>query len=126
MAKLLRAEWMNVEVPCNWNEAPQPHWHLDKELLPEEFSVATIAQGQPPAGQAAADSSEQAAPVMAPLCLSKMHLGMGGWTHSEDTGRCWQKPMTDTKALVCWASRTLEQILSELPHLPRTDALAGV
>jgi hypothetical protein len=124
--QLFRAEWVNLEHKVS--EAPQPHWHFDKELLCEELPAAAASAGSAdPADLISGQGLPESAAGHGPddvtariLSLSGVHLGMAGWTNSQEHPGCWQAPMRDENALLCWAIRTLEHTCSELPRL-RTD-----
>jgi hypothetical protein len=135
-AQILRAEWDEVEH--RGGRAPQPHWHVDTELL--ATFVAPLAT-RPQALQAAEATNEGLEEVVSnnkgggleeianletiqPLVVAGMHLGMAGWQNSQVHPQCWQRPHRDDyRDLAGWCVNVLEsardqfELLRALPQI---------
>lgn len=119
--QLFRAEW---DVPQERGRlAPQPHWHLDQNLLATIYPRAAEAQPFEEPGELEEIGRETGGlvelrpdPVLQMVSLAKIHLGMGGWWHTEYP-ECWQCAIQDRDDLVTWGLSTLRQAKREFIHI---------
>lgn len=114
---LIRAEWDNPNQ--RGNEAAQPHWHIDPNLIDlpswnSEFSVGNT----PAAGALEELSVEEGASTIALgfHSLQRLHLGMAGWMHENDNPRCWQHRL-ELGTVADWVKAVLRYSKTELPRV---------
>lgn len=116
---LLRAEW---DDPKNRGaEVGQPHWHIDSPFYlvadREEDPFGFLEEFQEPAAptddfaevEALANTNS-----VAQVNLRRVHLFMGGWSHSG--GQEWHHPLDPTE-LKRWASSVLRYLERESEKL---------
>jgi hypothetical protein len=113
--QILRAEWDNTFQ--RGNNAAQPHWHIDPNLI----DFPSWKSEQPPQ---APEGLEELPATETPLIpvepgfweLQRLHLGMGGWRHHADSPQCWQHKL-ELELVAAWLQRVLVYCKNELPRV---------
>lgn len=120
--QLFRAEW-----DTHGRIAPQPHWHLDRELLaivypkpkkndvPDRQNVDDLEEITSFAEQGLVETTPRAA--FQTINAAKMHLGMAGWSHAPDHPECWRQIVQRPEEIIAWAVMTLKQAQQEFTNL---------
>jgi hypothetical protein len=129
--EIFRAEW--DETAHRGGVAPQPHWHLDTDIMVGYTRVPRARAPRPtgPAGLIELPlASQPAANEILPaegcqeLSLAGMHLGMGGWSNHSKHPEWWQCHVReDWGALADWAERTLRSTIDQFTELKVEDAV---
>jgi len=115
--QILRSEWDNPKA--RGNEAAQPHWHIDPNLI----DLPSWGREQP-VSSVAADGLEElsvAEGTLVPLdpafwSLQRLHLGMAGWRHRQESPQCWQHKL-ELEIITEWLGRVLVYCKTELPRV---------
>jgi len=125
--QIVRAEWDN---PDPRGDAPQPHWHVDRDILATVYPQQSTLPGlvgqdgelqevRPPAALVELEvAGPGPCPALQDVGLSGVHLAMGGWqNHPGGHPECWQCAMGDLSHLVDWATRVLDHARAEFRRL---------
>jgi hypothetical protein len=115
--QILRAEWDNPKA--RGNEAAQPHWHIDPNLI----DLPSWSREQP-IQRATANGLEELSAAEGTLVtldpgfwsLQRLHLGMAGWKHRNDSPECWQHKL-ELDIIAEWLGRVLVYCKTELPRV---------
>ncbi len=113
--QILRAEWDN---PAHrGNNAAQPHWHVDPDLI-DLPSWSPEPRFEMPHGLTELPASEgpQLSPETCFWRVRRLHLGMAGWTHHTDSPQCWQHTI-QLSVITGWLKRVLLYCGRELPRV---------
>lgn len=115
--QILRSEWDNPKA--RGNEAAQPHWHIDPNII----DLPSWSREQP-VSKTNADGLEElsvAEGTLVPLdpgfwSLQRLHLGMAGWKHRPENPQCWQHKL-ELETIAEWLGRVLAYCKNELPRV---------
>lgn len=113
--QILRAEWDNPLQ--RGNNAAQPHWHIDPNLI----DLPSWKSEQPPQAPQGLEELPSSGTPLIPLepgfwGLQRLHLGMGGWKHHADNPQCWQHKL-ELNTIAAWLNRVLLYCSNELPRV---------
>jgi hypothetical protein len=111
--QLIRAEWDNPMR--RGNDAAQPHWHIDPNVIDIPFWAPSHSTGSEQLEELPATSNEDmGGPSF--WAAQRLHLGMGGWLHFSDNPRCWQHAI-EPASITIWLERVLTYCKVELPRV---------
>jgi hypothetical protein len=68
--------------------AAHPHWHADCTIIGSNLGI------------------------------SRVHFGMGGWSHKGEGNACWHAPAEGIDTILDWAVKTLHYCREQLEHYP--------
>lgn len=103
--QILRAEWDNPKA--RGNEAAQPHWHVDPNLI--DWNQDLLVQSSDSGGLEELTVPGETLVSIDPgsWSLQRLHLGMAGWKHQQESPQCWQHKL-ELGTLSDWLKRVLK------------------
>jgi hypothetical protein len=118
--QILRAEWATGKAAPP--RSAQPHWQFDREQIGNTAPYELPRRPSLPIPQTAGELEEledvSAAPAqdfIAIASVSRLHLGMAGWTNHTDYPECWRRDLAaDQAARAEWLRRVFEHAADQL------------